>query len=187
MKDTGNSLPKPSYRAWLPSTARITLTVWSLALATQTGTAGRAAEGGKGDRHLLPERPEGCCAQKVPVPFSAEPLVLVENGQARSAILAAPTISVSERFAVEELQSFIRQISGQSARWTWLPSAMSSTYAESSHSAATASPGARCSTPVIALKTWVVVRPPAFEQGEPSLTRRHRCGSFASPLLLRRA
>ncbi|NLF07968.1 MAG: polysaccharide deacetylase family protein, partial [Pirellulaceae bacterium] len=28
---------------------------------------------GKGDRHLLPERPEGCCAQKVPVPFSAPP------------------------------------------------------------------------------------------------------------------
>jgi thiamine biosynthesis lipoprotein len=25
---------------------------------------------GKGDRHLLPERPEGCFAQKVPVPFS---------------------------------------------------------------------------------------------------------------------
>jgi hypothetical protein len=25
---------------------------------------------GKGDRHLLPERPGGCCAQKVPVPFS---------------------------------------------------------------------------------------------------------------------
>jgi hypothetical protein len=29
------------------------------------------AEGGKGDRHLLPERPSGCFAQKVPVPFSA--------------------------------------------------------------------------------------------------------------------
>jgi hypothetical protein len=28
-------------------------------------------ETGKGDRHLLPERPEGCFAQKVPVPFSA--------------------------------------------------------------------------------------------------------------------
>ena len=26
---------------------------------------------GKGDRHLLPERPSGCSAQKVPVPFSA--------------------------------------------------------------------------------------------------------------------
>ena len=25
---------------------------------------------GKGDRHLLPERPFGCFAQKVPVPFS---------------------------------------------------------------------------------------------------------------------
>ncbi len=27
---------------------------------------------GKGDRHLLPERPEGCFAQKEPVPFSAD-------------------------------------------------------------------------------------------------------------------
>jgi squalene-associated FAD-dependent desaturase len=27
-------------------------------------------EGGKGDRHLLPERPFGCCTQKLPVPFS---------------------------------------------------------------------------------------------------------------------
>jgi hypothetical protein len=26
---------------------------------------------GKGDRHLLPERPFGCFAQKVPVTFSA--------------------------------------------------------------------------------------------------------------------
>ena len=30
----------------------------------------RLGEGGKGDRHLLPERPSGCFAQKVPVPFS---------------------------------------------------------------------------------------------------------------------
>jgi aerobic-type carbon monoxide dehydrogenase small subunit (CoxS/CutS family) len=29
-----------------------------------------AAREGKGDRHLLPERPEGCFAQKVPVTFS---------------------------------------------------------------------------------------------------------------------
>jgi hypothetical protein len=43
---------------------------------------------------------------------AAEPLVLVEEGRARSAILAAPTIAASERFAVEELQAFIRQISG---------------------------------------------------------------------------
>jgi hypothetical protein len=27
------------------------------------------SEAGKGDRHLLPERPSGCFAQKVPVPF----------------------------------------------------------------------------------------------------------------------
>ncbi|MBU4271401.1 MAG: DEAD/DEAH box helicase [Planctomycetes bacterium] len=30
------------------------------------------AQGGKGDRSNLPERPEGCCAQIGPVPFSAE-------------------------------------------------------------------------------------------------------------------
>ena len=30
----------------------------------------RQRRDGKGDRHLLPERPFGCCAQKVPVPFS---------------------------------------------------------------------------------------------------------------------
>jgi hypothetical protein len=32
-------------------------------------------ETGKGDRHLLPERPEGCFAQKVPVPFSGSEVV----------------------------------------------------------------------------------------------------------------
>ncbi len=32
----------------------------------------KASSGGKGDRHLLPERPGGCFAQKVPVPFSAD-------------------------------------------------------------------------------------------------------------------
>jgi len=31
-----------------------------------------ATWGGKGDRHLLPARPDGCFAQKVPVTFSAE-------------------------------------------------------------------------------------------------------------------
>jgi ABC-type Fe3+-hydroxamate transport system substrate-binding protein len=33
--------------------------------------ADRVVGCGKGDRHLLPERPFGCFAQKVPVPFSA--------------------------------------------------------------------------------------------------------------------
>ncbi len=41
-----------------------------------------------------------------------EPLVLVEGGRARGAILAAPTIAASERFAIEELQEFVRQMSG---------------------------------------------------------------------------
>jgi len=50
----------------------------------------------------------------VPLAAGAQeaPLALVEDGKARSAILAAPTISVSERFAVQELQSFLEQISG---------------------------------------------------------------------------
>jgi len=42
----------------------------------------------------------------------AGPLTLVEDGQPRSAILASAKSSVSERFAVEELRSFIEQISG---------------------------------------------------------------------------
>ncbi len=36
---------------------------------------------GKGDRHLLPERPGGCFTQKVPVPFSS-PLVSLATGLA---------------------------------------------------------------------------------------------------------
>ena len=36
----------------------------------QSLTGPKAAGAGKGDRHLLPERPFGCFAQKVPVPFS---------------------------------------------------------------------------------------------------------------------
>ena len=43
---------------------------------------------------------------------AAEPLTLVENSRAQSEILAAETISVSERFAVQELQNFIQEISG---------------------------------------------------------------------------
>ena len=34
--------------------------------------------GGKGVGNLLPERPEGCCAQKVPDPFSAAPGTVLE-------------------------------------------------------------------------------------------------------------
>jgi L-malate glycosyltransferase len=33
--------------------------------------AGWTSSGGKGDRYILPDGPEGCCAQNVPVPFSA--------------------------------------------------------------------------------------------------------------------
>ena len=35
-----------------------------------TPTLSQSESEGKGDRHLLPERPSGCSAQKVPVPFS---------------------------------------------------------------------------------------------------------------------
>ena len=42
---------------------------------------------------------------------AGEPLTLVENGRAQSVILAAETISVSERFAVEEFRNFIQEIS----------------------------------------------------------------------------
>jgi hypothetical protein len=38
-------------------------------LDRQTSVRQKGSDG-KGDRHLLPERPEGCFAQKVPVPFS---------------------------------------------------------------------------------------------------------------------
>jgi len=39
-------------------------------------------------------------------------LTLAAEGQSRAAILAAPTISAAERFAVQELQGFIAQMSG---------------------------------------------------------------------------
>jgi hypothetical protein len=39
-------------------------------------------------------------------------LTVAVDGQPRAAILAAPTISVAERFAVQELQGFIEQMSG---------------------------------------------------------------------------
>ncbi|OGO59574.1 MAG: hypothetical protein A2V85_06535 [Chloroflexi bacterium RBG_16_72_14] len=56
---------------------------------------------------------------------------------------------------------FVRVMIGHSEGWTWWPSAISSTYASSSVSAATARPGAWWATPDIALNRWVVVRPPA--------------------------
>ncbi len=60
------------------------------------------------ERHAQPGRGRSAGA----VASAGERLVLVENGRGRSAIVAAKTIGASERFAVEELQSFIQQISG---------------------------------------------------------------------------
>ena len=46
---------------------------------------------GKGDRHLLPERPFGCFAQKVPVPFSPFPLFPASLESAKMRSSALPT------------------------------------------------------------------------------------------------
>ncbi len=43
---------------------------------------------------------------------AAAPLVLVEGRRPRCAVVAGPDISASERFAVEELRSFILQMTG---------------------------------------------------------------------------
>jgi hypothetical protein len=85
---------------------------------------------GKGDRHLLPERPAGCSAQKVPVPFSSsaqpsplppgtaasvhaavEPQAAVGNNSISS---AAPTI------AAETGQQFARPAARPASDgWRW--------------------------------------------------------------------
>ncbi len=83
VKSHESMIPQASRRYCLWRAARIVLAAWSLLVAV------------------------GTCAEVRPAD-----LLLVEDGRARSAILAAPTIAASERFAVEELQSFIRQISG---------------------------------------------------------------------------
>lgn len=46
--------------------------------------------GGKGDRHLLPERPSGCLVQEVPVTFSAGPQTVADL---RETLLAAMALS----------------------------------------------------------------------------------------------
>ncbi len=54
---------------------------------------------GKGVRNLLPERPEGCCAQKVPDPFSARMGVLVgdieTDRDARRLAPLAPSVQIT--------------------------------------------------------------------------------------------
>src|SRR5207237_4341697 len=49
--------------------------------------------GEKGVRHLLPERPEGCCAQKVPDPFFAAMMTF-----ASSVALALGGVKLLDRF-----------------------------------------------------------------------------------------
>jgi hypothetical protein len=55
----------------VPDSSRRDFLKTSLALGAGLLAAGPVL--GKGDRHLLPERPGGCFAQKVPVTFSDPP------------------------------------------------------------------------------------------------------------------
>jgi hypothetical protein len=48
----------------------------------------------------------------LPVIAQQAPLTIVENGVARCVIVAGPTLSPAEQFAVQELQNFIAQMSG---------------------------------------------------------------------------
>ena len=52
---------------------------------------------GKGDRHLLPERPEGCFAQKVPVPFSGMKQVEEEFDMVVLSLGLEPSASLVEQ------------------------------------------------------------------------------------------
>ena len=72
-----------------------------------------------------------------------------------------PAIASASLTRISRSAGLVRRMIGQMDGCTWWPSAMSSTYAASSVSAATASPGAWCTIPVIALNRCVVVRPPA--------------------------
>ena len=72
-----------------------------------------------------------------------------------------PAIASASETRISRSTGFVRWTIGQSAGSTWWPSAISSTKASSRVSAATATPGARCSIPVIALNRCVVVVPPA--------------------------
>jgi oxygen-independent coproporphyrinogen-3 oxidase len=65
--------------------------------------------GGKGDRHLLPERPFGCFAQKVPVTFSAQTVADFQETLA-AAMALAPTHVSCYGLIVEEGTPICRDI-----------------------------------------------------------------------------
>jgi len=60
---------------------------------------------------LMPAVAFGVAIEARPAP-KAGPVLLVEEGRARSAILAGENNSPSERFAAEELQKFLEEMSG---------------------------------------------------------------------------
>jgi len=76
---SGMPFQRRSHRA-LAEQPAVEAVVQALAGLPEAGRAGRTVvelleevlASGKGDRHLLPERPSGCFAQKVPVTFSAQ-------------------------------------------------------------------------------------------------------------------
>lgn len=66
--------------------------------------------GGKGDRHLLPERPSGCFAQKEPVPFSAPQTVADVWETLEAALALSPTHVSCYGLIVEEGTPICRDI-----------------------------------------------------------------------------
>lgn len=63
------------------------------------GCAVHTKDDGKGDRHLLPEWPGGCCAQKVPVPFS----VVAEAIRASYRALGGGPVAVRSSATAEDM------------------------------------------------------------------------------------
>jgi oxygen-independent coproporphyrinogen-3 oxidase len=66
--------------------------------------------GGKGDRHLLPERPSGCFAQKMPVTFSAPQTAADLRETLEAAIALGPTHISCYSLMVEEGTPICRDI-----------------------------------------------------------------------------
>ena len=65
--------PPPGFPV-LPQSLWLSTLCILLCSVTMRRALGAVRRGEKGDRSLLPERPEGCCAQKAPVPFFARAL-----------------------------------------------------------------------------------------------------------------
>jgi oxygen-independent coproporphyrinogen III oxidase len=71
---------------------------------------GLPGECGKGDRHLLPERPSGCFAQKVPVTFSAPQTISDVRETLEAALALSPTHLSCYSLMVEEGTPICRDI-----------------------------------------------------------------------------